>query len=102
MSGDIHNMTDKIACHEKSNTHINAASIHGRWKSGKTIDKDSEMLTKNNILLWTKVLRRLLSIILTMCSLILASGGHGETFHDGVCDEYDEVLAGVVSSNTRY
>ena len=64
MSGDIHNMADKIARHEKSQTHINAALIYGRWKSGKTVDKDSEMLTKNNISLWTKVLRRLLQCAL--------------------------------------
>ena len=49
MSGDIHNMADKIARHEKSKTHINAASIYGQWNSEKTVDKDSEMLTKNNI-----------------------------------------------------
>ena len=106
-------MADKIARREKSKTLLNAASKYGRWKSGKIIDKDSEMLTKNNISLWTKVLRRLLSIILTMCSLNLALCGHRETFHDGVSEggnflgivalmaQYDEVLAEVVSLPAR-
>ena len=111
MSRDIHNMADKISRHEKSKTHINAASIYGQWKSGKTADKDAEIL-KNNISFWAKVLQRL-SIILTMCSLNLALRGHRETSHNGVCEggnflaivalmaQYDEVLAGVFSLPSR-
>ena len=86
MSGDVGNMADKISRHEKSKTHINAASIYGQWKSGKTVDKDANILTKNNISFWTKVLQRLLSIILTMCSLNLALRGHREMPHNGVCE----------------
>ena len=110
--GDVHNMADKISRYEKSKTHINAASIYGQWKSGKTVDKDAEILTKNNSF-WTKVLQRLLSIILTMCSLNLALRGHRETSHNGVCEggnylaivalmaQYDEVLAEVFSLPSR-
>ena len=70
--GDIHNMADKISRHEKTKIHITAALIYGQWKSGNTMDKDAEVINKNNISLWTKVLQRLLSIILTLCSLNLA------------------------------
>ena len=59
VSEDVHNMADKISRHEKSKTHMNTASIYGQWKSGQTVDKDAEILTKNNISLWTKVLKRL-------------------------------------------
>ena len=72
VSGDIRNMADKISRHKKTKIHITAASIYGQWKSGNTMDKDAEVINKNNISLWTKVLQRLLSIILTLCSLNLA------------------------------
>ena len=65
-------MADKISRHEKTKIHITAALIYGQWKSGNTMDKDAEVINKNNISLWTKVLQRLLSIILTLCSLNLA------------------------------
>ena len=101
---DIHNMAYKISCHEKTKIHITAASIYGQWKSGKTMNKDAEVINKNNIYFWTKVLQQLLSVILTLCSLNLAFRGHRETSYDGVCEggnflaivslmaQYDDVL----------
>ena len=97
----------------KSLKHIYAASVYRQRKSGNTVDKNAEILTKNNISFWTKVLQRLLSIILTMCSLNLALRGHRERSHNGVCEggnflaivalmaQYDEVLAAVFSFPSR-
>ena len=79
VSGDIHSMADKIPRHEKTKIHFTTASIYGQWKSGNTMDKDAEVINKNNIFFWTKVLQRLLSVILTLCSLNLAFRGHRET-----------------------
>ena len=100
-------MADKISCHEKTKIHITAASIYGQWKSGNTMDKDAEVINKNNISFWTKVLQRLFSVMLTLCSLNLAFRGHRETSYDGVCGggnflailslmaQYDDVLGEV-------
>ena len=100
-------MADKISCHEKTKIHITAASIYGQWKSGNTMDKGAEVINKNNISFWTKVLQRLFSVILTLCSLNLAFRGHRETSYDGVCEggnflaivslmaQYDDVLGEV-------
>ena len=102
-------MADKIFRHEKTKIHIAAASMYGQWKSVNTIDKDAEVINKNNISFWTKVLQRLLSVILTLCSLNLAFRGHRETSYDGVCEggnflaivslmaQYDDVLGEVIS-----
>ena len=106
-------MADKISRHEKTKIHIAAASMYGQWKSGNTIDKDAEVINKNNISFWTKVLQRLLSVILTLCSLNLAFRGHRETSYDGVCKggnflaivsrmaQYDDVLGEVISLPSR-
>ena len=113
VSGDIHNMADKISRHEKTKIHITTASIYSQWKSGNTMDKDAEVINKNNISFWTKVLQRLLSVILTLCSLNLAFRGHRETSYDGVCEggnflaivslmaQYDDVLGEVISLPSR-
>ena len=79
VSGDIHSMADKIPRHEKTKIHFTAASIYGQWKSRNTMDKDAEVINENNIFFWTKVLQRLLSVILTLYSLNLAFRGHRET-----------------------
>ena len=113
VSGDIHNMADKISRHEKTKIHITAASIYGQWKSGNAMDKDAKIINKNNISFWAKVLQRLLSVILTLCSLNLAFRGHRETSYDGVCEggnflaivslmaQYDDVLGEVISLPSR-
>ena len=100
-------MADKISHHEKTKIHITAASIYGQWKSGNTMDKDVEVINKNNISFWTNVRQWLLSVILTLCSLNLAFRGHRETSYDGVCEggnflaivslmaQYDDVLGEV-------
>ena len=102
-------MVDKISHHEKAKIHITAASIYGQRKSGNTMNKDAEVINKNNISFWTKVLQRLLSVILTLCSLNLAFRGHRETSYDGVCEggnllaivslmvQYDDVLGEIIS-----
>ena len=102
-------MAYKIPCHEKTKIHITAASIYGQWKSGKTMNKYAEVINKNNIYFWTKVLQQLLSVILTLCSLNLVFRGHRETSYNGVCEggnflvivslmaRYDDVLGEVIS-----
>ena len=77
------------------------------------MDKDAEVINKNNISFWTKVLQRLLSVILTLCSLNLAFRGHWETSYNGVCEgssflaivslmaQYDDVLGEVISLPSR-
>ena len=78
VSGDINNMADKVSRHVKTKIHITAASIYGHWKSGDMMDKDAEVINKNNISFWTKC-----------CNgyyLNLAFRGHRETSYDGVCD----------------
>ena len=59
------------------------------------------------------MLQRLLSVILTLCSLNLAFRGHRETSYDGVCKggnflaivsrmaQYDDVLGEVISLPSR-
>ena len=113
VSGDICNMVDKISHHEKAKIHITAASIYGQRKSGNAMDKDAEVFNKNNISFWTKVLQRLLSVILTLCSLNLAFRSHRETSYDEVCEggnllaivplmtQYDDVLGEVISLPSR-
>ena len=87
VSDDIQTLPIKLLLMKSQHTQTHQCCFkYGRWKSGKTVDKDSEKITKNNISFWTKVLRRLLSIILTMCSHNLALRGHRETFHDEVCE----------------
>ena len=109
VSGDTHNMNTKIQKHEKSEQHIAAARIYGRWKSGKTVDEETKRELKVNISFWTKVLQRVIAIILTLCSMNLALRGHRETVGEGVCTggnflgvvalvaQYDSVLADVIS-----
>ena len=106
-------MADKISHHEKTKIHITAASIYGQWKSGNTMDKDVEVINKNNISFWTNVRQWLLSVILTLCSLNLAFRGHRETSYDGVCEggnflaivslmaQYDDVLGEVISLSSN-
>ena len=106
-------MADKISRHKKTKIHITAASIYGQWKSGNTMDKDAKVINKNNISFWTKVLQRLLSVILTLCSLNLAFRGHRETSYNGVCEggnflaivslmaQYDDILGEVISLPSR-
>ena len=106
-------MADKISRHEKTKIHITAASVYDQWKSGNTMDKDAEVINKNNISVWTKVLQRLLSIILTLCSLNLAFHGHRKTSYYGVCEggnflaivslmaQYDDVLGEIISLPSR-
>ena len=101
-------MADKISRHKKTKIHITAASIYGQWKSGNTMDKDAEVINKNNISFWTKVLQRF-----TLCSLNLAFRGLRETSYDGVCEggsflaivplmaQYDDVLGEVISLPSR-
>ena len=113
MGGDIHNMSTKISKHEASQCHINAASSYGRWKRGKTVDEEHERQMKLNVSFWTKVLQRVVSIILTLCTLNLALRGHRETVHGGICEggnflgivalvaQYDEVLSEVISLPQR-
>ena len=38
----------------KNHRLINAAAVYGRWKSGSTIDEESERIAKNNISFWKK------------------------------------------------
>ena len=107
------NMTDKISRHEKTKTHVTAASIYGQWKSGNTMGKDAEVISKNNISFRSKVLQRLSSVILTLCSLNLAFRGHRETSYNGVCEggnflaivslmaQCDDVLGEVISLPSR-
>ena len=47
VSCDMHNMANKISCHEKTKVHITGASIYSQWKSGNMMDKDDEVLNKN-------------------------------------------------------
>ena len=106
-------MADKISRHKKTKIHITAASVYDQWKPGNTMDKDAEVINKNNISVWTKVLQRLLSIILTLCSLNLAFHGHRETSYYGVCEggnflaivslmaQYDDVLDEIISLPSR-
>ena len=113
VSGDICNMVDKISHHEKAKIHITAASIYGQRKSGNAMDKDAEVFNKNNISFWTKVLQRLLSVILTLCSLNLAFRSHRETSYNEVCEggnflaivplmtQYDDVLGEVICLPSR-
>ena len=75
--------------------------------------KDAEVINKNNISFRTKVLQRLLSVILTLCSLNLAFRGHRETSYNGVCEggnflaivslmaQCDDVLGEVISLPSR-
>ena len=86
VAGTTHNMSSKIQKHEKSEHHITAARNYGRWKTGKTVDENSEQQTKLNVSFWTKVLQRLIAIILTLCSLSLALRGHRETANEGMCE----------------
>ena len=77
------------------------------------MDKDAKVINKNNISFWTKGLQRLLSVILTLCSLNLAFRGHRETSYDGVCEggnflaivslmaQYDDVLGEVISLSSN-
>ena len=102
-------MGTKIKKHEKSQSHIAASCVYGRWKKGKTIDVEAEKRTKLDVSFWTKVLQRLLSIILTLASLNLALRGHRETAYEGVCEggnflgivalmaQYDPILKEVIS-----
>ena len=106
-------MADKISRHKRTKIHITAASIYGQWKSGNTMDKDAEVINKNNISFRTKVLQRLLSVMLTLCSLNLAFHGLRETSYDEVCEggsflaivslmaQYDDVLGEVISLPSR-
>ena len=50
------------------------------------VDKDAEVINKNNISFWTKVLQWVLPVTLTLCSLNLAFSGHWETSYDGACE----------------
>ena len=75
--------------------------------------KDAEVINKNNISFRSKVLQRLSSVILTLCSLNLAFRGHRETSYNGVCEggnflaivslmaQYDDVLGEVISLPSR-
>ena len=102
-------MADKISCHKKTKIHVTAASLYGQWKSGNTMDKDAEKISKNNISFCMKVLQRLLSVTLTLCSLNSTFRGHRETYYDGVREggnflaivslmaQYDNVLGEVIS-----
>ena len=113
VSGDIHNMADKISRDEKTKIHITTALIYSQWESGNTMDKDADVINKNNISFWTEVLQRLLSVILTLYSVNLAFCGHRETSYDGVCEggnflaivylmaQYDDVLGEVISLLSR-
>ncbi len=109
VSGDTHNMITKIQKHEKSQQHISASRVYGRWKSGKTIDEEKKRELEINISFWTKVLQRIIAIILTLSTLNLAFRGHRETVGEGLCSggnflglvalvaQYDSVLADVIS-----
>ena len=109
VAGNTHNMSTKISKHEQSQQHIDAARDYGRWKTGKTIDEEAEQRMKLNVSFWTKVLHRLISIILTLCALNLALRGHREKVGEGVGEDgnflglvalvaqYDEVLSEVIS-----
>ena len=73
------------------------------------MDKDAEKISKNNISFCMKVLQRLLSVTLTLCSLNSTFRGHRETYYDGVREggnflaivslmaQYDNVLGEVIS-----
>ena len=71
-------MSTKIHKHEKSEQHIKVAISYGRWKGQKNVDYETEKQTQLNISFWAKVLQRVISIILTLCSLNLAMRGHRE------------------------
>ena len=113
VAGDTNNMSTKIHKHERSDQHIAAARNYGRWKAGKTIDEKTEKQTELNISFWTKVLQRVITIILTLCCLNLALRGHRESVGEGVCEggnflglvalvaQYDSVLAEVISLPRR-
>ena len=113
VSGDSKNMSSKILKHEKSKSHIAAARAYGQWKTGKTIDEETSKQFELNVSFWTKVLDRLVWIILTMCCLNLAFRGHRETVHDGICEggnflgivalvaRYDEVLSELIALPKR-
>ena len=83
--GDTHNMNTKITKHEKSTQHIAAARIYGQWKNSKTVDQKLGRTLKANISFWTKVLQRVIAIILTLSSLSLAFRGHREIVGEGEC-----------------
>ena len=109
VEGTTKHMSSKIYKHEKTDNHIQAAHSYGRWKAGKVIDKDSDKQMKLNVSFWTKVLQRLIAIILTLSSLNMALRGHRETVGEGVCEggnflglvalvaQYDNILAEVIS-----
>ena len=111
--GDIKNMSSKIHKHEKSDQHILAARTFGRWVAGKTVDKEAEKQKQLSLSFWTKVLHRLVAIILTLCSLNLALRGNREVVGEGFCSggnflglvalvaQFDEVLKEVISLPRR-
>ena len=86
VQGDNHNMTSKIIKHEESAQDFHAARAFGQWVSGKTIDAETEKQRKSNVSFWTKVLQRLVAIILTLSTLNLAFRAHRETVGKGVCE----------------
>ena len=72
------------------------------------MDKDAEVINKNNISFWTKVLQRLLPVTLTLCSLNLAFSGHSGHCEGGnflaivsLMAQYDDFLGEVISLLSR-
>ena len=102
-------MSSKILKHEQSEQHIAAARVYGNWKNSKTIDKESDKAHIAHITFWTKVLQRIIAIILTLSTLNLAFRGHRETVGEGECEggnflglvalvaQFDDVLADLIS-----
>jgi len=99
----------KITNHENSALHIEASNLYYRWKEGKIIDADLEMQVRQECNIWSKVIRRVLSIILCCAKQNLALRGHAEQVGDGVAKggnflalvalmaEYDEVISEITS-----
>ena len=108
VAGDLKNMNGKIEKHEKSDQHKNAARAFYSWTRGETVDAEIENQRKLNVSFWTKVLQRLVSIILTMSALNMAFRGSRESIGEGVCEggnflgvvalvaQYDDVLREVI------
>jgi hypothetical protein len=67
VSGLSKNYPLKIRRHESSSTHIAAAAVCQRWKTGQRLDEDAERVIRNETNFWRQLLARLINIILTIC-----------------------------------
>ena len=85
VSGNPKNFGVKIISHEKTQAHLDASIVFGRWKAGQRTDRVQEQAIDTEATFWRNDFLRIINVVKTLAMTSLALRGHREHVGDSDC-----------------